>query len=296
MAWHVSHDALEGQDLCSPFVPIVIPVGDDADGTWLVPLEPGDVLPILGEDAPALWRAARAAVGSWAWSDMILVTDDPADPELRAEATAEPYMARQVLFVGDPASLPPALATRCAVITMEAVAASDLTILVDHRAATLHPMGLVIRPHLQSAETAERLAELVAPPVESDPFLVTSTAPFTSTPLVTSTAQQDVNRPDNGTAALSPGTVDVRLLTMTPRLDGLRNDLPPNRARRAVELVAYLALHRPDVVTSDRLRTRVLGSSDADAASQTLFNIAYAAAPRPGRRRRGQSALSHGDS
>jgi hypothetical protein len=42
----------------------------------------------------------------------------------------------------------------------------------------------------------------------------------------------------------------------------------PNRARRAVELVAYLALHLPDVITSDRLRTPVLGSSDSDAASK----------------------------
>ena len=64
---------------------------------------------------------------------------------------------------------------------------------------------------------------------------------------------------------------------MTPRLDGLREALPPNRARRAVELVAYLALHQPDVITGDRLRRRVLGSSDADAASKTLFNTAYAA-------------------
>ena len=64
---------------------------------------------------------------------------------------------------------------------------------------------------------------------------------------------------------------------MTPRLDGLREALPPNRARRAVELVAYLALHSPDLVTSDRLRTRVLGSTDTDAASKTLFNVAHAA-------------------
>ena len=64
---------------------------------------------------------------------------------------------------------------------------------------------------------------------------------------------------------------------MSPRLDGLREELPPNRARRAVELVAYLALHHPDEITGDRLRTRVLGSSDADAASKTLFNVAHAA-------------------
>lgn len=69
----------------------------------------------------------------------------------------------------------------------------------------------------------------------------------------------------------------MRLLTVTPRLDGLAEDLPPNRARRAVELVAYLALHQPDVITSDRLRTRVLGSSDADAAAKTLQNTAHAA-------------------
>ncbi len=80
-----------------------------------------------------------------------------------------------------------------------------------------------------------------------------------------------------GPSALFPGAVDVRLLTSSPRIDGLCQDLPPNRARRAVELVAYLALHHPDAVTSDRLRTRVLGSSDADAASKTLFNTAHAA-------------------
>ena len=97
------------------------------------------------------------------------------------------------------------------------------------------------------------------------------------------------SRPRLGAARLPrAGPVDVRLLTMTPRLDGLREDLPPNRARRAVELVAYLALHQPDVITGDRLRTRVLGSSDADAASKTLFNTAYAA-------RRAMGADEHGD-
>ena len=42
---------------------------------------------------------------------------------------------------------------------------------------------------------------------------------------------------------VTPGRVDVRLLVMTPRLDGGAEALPANRARRAVELVAYLALH-----------------------------------------------------
>jgi DNA-binding SARP family transcriptional activator len=264
-AWHVGHAALEGHDLSLPHLPVVLPIGDGAEGTWLVPLGPGDVLPLLGEAAPSLWRAARAAVGSWAWSETILVSEDPDDAALRAEAAADPLLARSVVFCGDPASLPAGVAARCAVVTMEPVAASDLTILVDPRAATIHPMGHVVRPHLQSAETAQQIAELVAPPQEI------------ARPPVRSDPGRHPGHAPGATAALEPGAVDVRLLTMTPRLDGLHDDLPPNRARRAVELVAYLALHQPDVITSDRLRTRVLGTSDADAASKTLFNTAYAA-------------------
>jgi DNA-binding SARP family transcriptional activator len=270
--WHVSHDTLEGHDPCFPHLPVVLPVGDDDEGTWLVPLQPGDVLPLLGEAAPALWRAARGAVESWAWSETVLVTEDADDPALRAEALADPSIARHVLFCGEPAALPPEAAGRCAVVTMEPVAASDVTVLVDRHAATLHPMGLVVRPHLQSSATAHHIAELVAPPSGSEEEGADVAAhPETSgVGGVGWTESQEAG-------ALSPGTVEVRLLTMTPRIDGLNEDLPPNRARRAVELVAYLALHQPDVITSDRLRTRVLGSSDADAAAKTLFNTAYAA-------------------
>ena len=264
-AWHVGHAALEGHDLSFPYLPVVLPIGDDAEGTWLVPLRPGAVLPLLGEAAPALWRAARATVGSWAWSETVLVSEDPDDATFRAEAAADPLLARAVVFCGDPATLPADVAARCAVVTMEPVAASDLTILVDPRAATIHPMGHVVRPHLQSAATAGHIAELVTPPEEN---------PRSSEH---SGVERLPARPCGTPDALEPGAVDVRLLTMTPRLDGLHDHLPPNRARRAVELVAYLALHQPDVITSDRLRTRVLGSSDADAASKTLFNTAYAA-------------------
>ena len=77
--------------------------------------------------------------------------------------------------------------------------------------------------------------------------------------------------------------MEVRLLTAIPRIDGLVEELPAKRARRTTELVAYLALHQPDPVTSDRLRTRVLGSADADAAAKTLFNTAGAGRRAMGR-------------
>ena len=92
-----------------PYVPVVLPVGDDDEGTWLVPLGPGDVLPAPRRGgARPLWRAARAAVGSWAWSDTILVTEDPDDPGLRSEAAADPFDALgTLLFFGDPADAAP---------------------------------------------------------------------------------------------------------------------------------------------------------------------------------------------
>ena len=281
-AWHVGHGALEGLDPCFPLFPMVLPIGDDEAGTWLVPLEAGDVLPLLGEAAPDLWRAARGAAGSWAWSETVLITEDPDDPALLVESAAAPSIARHVLFCGDPAALPASALARCAVVTMEAVTASNLSVLVDRHGATLHPMGRVVRPHLQSPEAAGHIAELIAPlpGLEEQPLDATA-VPEASGPHSTPMA-------GGADQALAPGAVDVRLLTMTPRIDGLREDLPPNRARRAVELVAYLALHQPDVITSDRLRTRVLGSSDADAAAKTLFNTAYAA-------RRALGVDEHGD-
>ncbi len=148
-AWRVGHEDLAGHEAepSFPYAPIVLPVGDDDDGTWLVALGPGDVLPVLGESAPSLLRAARAAAGSWAWSDLVLVTDDPADPRLRRRSVP-------ALFFGDPGALPPDVARHIAVVTTAPVAATDLTVLVDRQAATLHPAGRVLRPHLQSADTA----------------------------------------------------------------------------------------------------------------------------------------------
>jgi hypothetical protein len=67
--------------------------------------------------------------------------------------------------------------------------------------------------------------------------------------------------------------VVVRLLCSEPRIEGGLSPVEPKRARRATELLAYLSLHHPQPITSDRLRSRVLGTSTADAASKTLFNV-----------------------
>ncbi len=97
-AWRVSHAALDDADLepSFPHAPVVVPIGDDEEGTWLVPLGPGDVLPVFGESAPSLVRAARAALESWEWSDLIVVTDDPGHPGLRTRAAPAGRRGRTV--------------------------------------------------------------------------------------------------------------------------------------------------------------------------------------------------------
>ena len=87
----------------------------------------------------------------------------------------------------------------------------------------------------------------------------------------------DGTRSTDSPVGSSPGDLEVRLLTVLPSIEGLQDALPTKRARRATEVVAYLALHHPDPISSDRLRTRVLGSADSDAAAKTLFNTVGAA-------------------
>jgi len=274
-AWWVSHRDLDHQVAHQPYLPIVLPVGEDEEGTWLVPLAPGTCLPLVGPAAADLWLAARAVQEAWEWAAMVVITDDPAEATAEAErmggaGSPPPPDEFPTLFFGDPGRLPATVVPRVSVVTLSAATASDLTVLVDRQAATIHPLGRTVRPHLLAPDTARLITELVEPPPapadRDDGDEAPAEGPAASNPAVGSELP-----------TLGPGSVEVKLLTVTPRLDGLDQPLAPNRTRRAVELVAYLALHQPDAITSDRLRTRVLGSADADAAAKTLFNTATAA-------------------
>jgi hypothetical protein len=322
-----------------PQHPLLVPVGDDETGTWLVVVGAGSCLPVIGDGADALVATMRLTAESWPWADHLAVTDDPAEVERltgdddRAIATAGgagagPMAQRPgspaILFVGDPASLTPTGRSRCATVTTLPLPATDLTVAVGGEAVSIHPLGVTLRPHVldpQRVLPARRLFDSM----RDDLLLPSPTEPFRgapSAPLVPSRGEQSGEPPSAPSASsageppsappardpspadpppedrpltqppalvwatphsegmprgLAPGPVEVRLLVPVPRIDGLRHELAAKRVRRATELVAYLALHHPDPVTSDRLRTRVLGSPDADAAAKTLFNVATAA-------------------
>jgi DNA-binding SARP family transcriptional activator len=282
--WHAPHDTFTGAEGAHPHLPIVLPVGEDDTGTWLIPLTPGMCLPLVGEAAGDLWRAARHAQESWAWADMVIVTEDPQIVAREVDLLSHSEVSTdtlQLLFFGDPTSLSDSQAQMVAIVTQLTARASDVTVLVDRSAASIHPLGRTVRPHLMGIETSDVVGELVSFPLRLESELRHEDMQDAGRKEIEDRSPQRV--PAKIPAQIAqisipdPGIVQVKLLTGTPRLEGLRDALAPNRARRSIELVAYLALHAGDDVTSDRLRTRVLGSSDADAASKTLFNIATAA-------------------
>jgi hypothetical protein len=70
--------------------------------------------------------------------------------------------------------------------------------------------------------------------------------------------------------------VRVDLLRADPQVYGLVEPMTATLRRRCIEMLAYLALHRHEPVTGDRLRTRVLTHADVDASPRTLANTASA--------------------
>ncbi len=298
-----------------PWLPCLVPAGDNEDGSWLIPIEPGACLPVIGAEADALVETMRRAAAGWSWAEQVVVTDDRALAEREAELIGQPGPGDErlrVLFVGDPATLDERARRRCGILTTRPLPATDLTVAVDARGASLHPIGVLLRPHLLDPTRLAGVDELIDEwfdPDAADDDAGDDTGPAGSTaagvaagddgtvvsdPAPASDAGASAATGPGPTAGLGPGPVEVRLLTAIARIDGLESPLEPKRARRATELVAYLALHRPDPVTSERLRTRVLGSADADAAAKTLFNTAGAARRALGRDALGQPFLPTG--
>jgi hypothetical protein len=78
------------------------------------------------------------------------------------------------------------------------------------------------------------------------------------------------------------GDVRVELLRAEPHVVGLCEALTPTLRRRGIEMLAYLAMHRHEPITGERLRTRVLTHADVDASLRTLANTASVVRRRAG--------------
>ena len=201
--------------------PLLLPICRDEAGEWALALHSGTVVGFLGPNASDL-------VSDMASSIADLPFEGPVD--------IRPAVGGFYVVWGHDQS---------ALITTLPPRDFDLAVVVDKRALTIHPFGLVLKPERDLAEPS-----LVS--IEAETTCPVDQAPYSS-------------------------PIEVKLLTAVPRIEGLQEHLPPNRARRAIELLAYLSIHYPDPVSSDRLRTRVLGTPDSDAAAKTLFNTIGAA-------------------
>ncbi len=187
--WHAPHGTFSSAQADRPLLPVVLPVGEDDRGTWLVPVGPGGILPLLGEGASALWRAARPVQEAWSWADLVVVTEeaDVASGEvlLRGNDGEPGADSMHVLYFGDPAELSGEIAQRVSIVTLAHRPASDVAVFVDRRAASIHPLGRTVRPHLMGDRTSRLIGELVEPPVPPDPAPPprpsTARAPWTRT-------------------------------------------------------------------------------------------------------------------
>ncbi len=261
--WRLTPNGTELEmDSPIPAFPIVLPIGENDRGIWLTALQAGSCVSVLGPSAQPLVNTMRLVVEGWDWSEHVLVTDDPRVAEdLTHSTSADEHSS--ILFIGDPSRLNPLTLEKVFVVTTTATDAAQLTLLADRWGVTVHPFGLSLCPNILEADQTRDFEALLSTDASSEPLP-------THAESIVQTAFADTSLP-------KVSRVTVRLLTPMPRIDGLAEELPPKRARRAIELVAYLALHRPHPVTTDRLRTRVLGSADLDAAAKTLFNTAAAA-------------------
>jgi len=235
---------------------VVIPLGDAEGVSWSLVIPRGADGVLGGAQAASVLGAALDLQEEFIWGHMVLGgSSNPhgdSDPALDERGSLR-------FVVGDrPAG--PHDGRDVAVMRL----LDDADVLIGDRCVTIRSLNVTFPAALLSPVAEELLA---------DPEETAGDAPrLAEEP----GAPREDGEPDSDLGA-SIGEVVVRLLTSEPRIDGLGADLEPKRARRAIELVAYLALHHPEAVTSDRLRSRVLGSSEADAAAKTLFNVASAA-------------------
>ncbi len=101
---------------------------------------------------------------------------------------------------------------------------------------------------------------------------------ITLEPFVTGRGPTTVADTNRAPGLTGPARHEVRvdLLRADPQIAGLVEPMTATLRRRCIEMLAYLALHRHEPVTGDRLRTRVLTHADVDASLRTLANTASA--------------------
>lgn len=256
-----------------PWLPALVPAGESAEGTFLLPVEGGTVVPVAGSDAPGALTTMQAVAEGWSWSgDRLEVVTSPDDAQRAGELLGDPHETcdrARVLYFGDPAALNPDTLGRVGTITTEPVEPTDLSLVCDEGVTRIEPFGLTLVPARLAPQQAITLTELL-----------TAAPPSPSTESRADGAFTGPGPADDGAVALGvvprlpePGPIEVRVLAPVPRIEGAAGTPPENRQARAVELLAYLALHGHPIPPYE-VRAEALATRSGEGSAQTLRLVA----------------------
>jgi hypothetical protein len=250
------------------WLPALLPVGDDQAGAYLVPVEPGETVAVVGSAAHEALAAMRAVAGAWEWADCQLkVTDEPvvAAAEAGLVETAPTVERIRVLYLGDAAALDLVTRSKVGMVSREARRTTGVVVECETGVTALEPFGLVLVPagfvSEQAAAMEELLASAAMEPV--DPV----------TPVTQDAARVPEQEAVQSVRFPHPGPREARVLTPSPRIEGDIGEGPAARRARAIELFCYLAL-AGRAVPPEKLLMEALASPTGDAAPKTLRNMA----------------------
>ncbi len=249
-----------------PAIVLVLLLGEHDGRTHVGVVPAGSQFSIAGPEAADLVRDAIRVAPSLDLGVPVAVL-----PEGLLRALALRDDGELVVCIGDPGSLDPSIVARCALITHTGSSpavdcAGDVVVLDDGPCLLASALSPEVRELLDGAhDLAFGTAGGTGSRGSSGHGANPADARTVPNPAVVAAARR---------IQIPGDMVVVRLLTAVPRIDGLAVPLDQSRERRAIELLAYLALRGGEPVTGERLRMRVLGTADADAASKTLFNVA----------------------
>jgi hypothetical protein len=240
------------------WLPLLVPIGDDQNGTYLLHLDPGEVVSIEGPGRQSMMRSWTAALVSWPWAEQVAVTQSLTEAEALAPlyvGQATPDERGTVFLLGDPAGLTDAARTTiAAVVAGPSVGGRHIVALPDR--VVLEPSGIALRPCGLSIEHEGAVQ-----------------CALDERSLIPVAISHGLDSDTDVVEAIS-GPVEVRLLTLTPELVGLPKRMPNDKTVRITELIAWIALAGDNGTTS----TAMIDNGIAGAtASKTLYNIISAA-------------------
>ena len=275
-SWRLPADvdrALLWPDACRElaWLPLLLPVGDGASGTYLLHLEPGDGVSLEGPGAPSMLASWVETAKSWPWAEQVGVARDPET----AEALAPRFVGQNtlieratVLFTGDPGDLSEATRTIVASVT-SSPSLSSTRVRVTAEEAIIEPFGITVQPCRLDSASEGVLADI------DGPCVIRVAAEENEEPCEsTEEVGGGDTTPRSPAELIAAGPIEVRLLTFTPQIVGLAEPLPSNMAVRITELVAWLALQGTRGTTSaSMLDHGIVGAT----STKTLYNMVSAA-------------------